>query len=327
MHNNTYDRFCGSWWGSIIGQTIVEQSVNPFNLFTQPWLLERRKIAEMLLAQESNITDLTNSTNLTDLLFSTEPTDQFDNLKYNGNLLSLLPLIIFQTDEQDLRQKLREKHNLKSASPPRNISLSQDVLIWSCLLNTALNSRSSGLAQKTVSKLMEEIFNHHQVPKSPLIDKLRLVFTAIHSGSSLTQVVEQLFTKEQPSATAIAVAWYCFATTPHDFKLSVHRAALIESNQKWLITALTATLSGAYNGMAIISQSWRVNPEQDPEVERQRHLENQLLTKLFRSWLGIYQTEKDGESCNLKLDAIALPKVIQPRQKLKIISQSSIPSP
>lgn len=327
MHHNTYDRFCGSWWGSIIGQTIVEHSVNPFNLFTQPWLLERRKISEMLLAQESNITDLTNSTNLTDLLFSTEPTEQLDSLKYNSNLLSLLPLIIFQTDEQDLRRKLQEKHNLKSADFPSNISLSQEVLIWSYLLNTALNSRFSGSVPKTLNTVMEEIFNHHQVPKSPLIDKLRLVFTAIHSGSSLTQVVEQLFTKEQPSATAIALAWYCFATTPHDFKLSVHKAACIESNQKWLITALTATLSGAYNGMAIISQSWRVNLERDLEVEGNWQIENQLLSKLFRSWLGVYPLEGDSESYNPKLDAIALPKVIQPRQKLKIISQSSIPSP
>jgi hypothetical protein len=326
MHHNTYDRLSGSWWGSIIGQTIVDQSVNSFNPFTQPWLLERRKIAEMLLAQElntTNSTDLFSASAFQSAANMTELTDQVDDLKYNGNLLSLLPVIIFQTDEQDLRRKLRGKNNLKSANSPSNISLSQDVLIWSCLLNIALNSRSSGLAQKTVSTVMEEIFNHHQVPKSPLTDQLRLVFSAIQRGSSLTQVVEQLSSKDQSSATAIALAWYCFATTPHDFKLSVTRAARIESNQGWLITTLTATLSGAYNGMALISQSRRVNPEQDPEAQSNWHLENQLLTKLFRSWLGIYSTEGDGESYNLKLDAIALPKVIQPRQKLKIISQSS----
>jgi hypothetical protein len=323
MHHNTYDRFSGSWWGSIIGQTIIVQSVSSCNLFTQPWLLERRKIAEMLLNQELLTTDFLSALAVQSAANITEATDQIDNLKYNSNLLSLLPLIIFQTDEQDLRRKLREQHNLKSANSPSNISLSQDVLIWSCLLNTALNSRSSGLAHKTGSTEMEEILNHHQVPNSPLTDKLRLVFPAIPRGSSLTQVVEQLSTKDQSSATAIALAWYCFATTPHDFKLSVTRAARIESNQRWLITALTATLSGAYNGMALISQSWSVNPEQDPEVERHRHWENQLLTKLFRSWIGIYPTEGDGESYNLQLDAIALPKVIQPRQKLKIISQSS----
>jgi hypothetical protein len=314
MHFNTYDRFCGSWWGSIIGQSIVDQSVN---VFTQLWLLERRKIAEILPAQESSITDLTN---LTYLFSSTAPTDQLDNLKYNSNLLSLLPLIIFKTDEQDLRHKLREKHNLKSADFPGNISPSQDVLIWSYLLSTALNSRSGGLALKTVSTVMEEIFNHHQMPKSSLTDKLRLVFSAIQSGSSLTQVVEQLSPKEPSSA--IALAWYCFATTPHNFKLSVIRAARIDSHQGWLITALTATLSGAYNGMALISQSWRANPEQDSETKSNWQSENQLLSKLFRSWLGIYQTEGDSESYHHQLDAIALPQIIQPRQKLKIISQS-----
>jgi hypothetical protein len=319
MHHNTYDRFCGSWWGSIIGQTITHQADNPF---TQPWLLARRQIAQLLLEQTSSIINPTNKTDLTSLFtLLTSISDerlstQVNTLKHNSNLLALLPLIIFPSDEQSLWRKLRGKHNLKSANYFNNIYLSQEVLIWSYLVTIALNNRFNSLSQ---TGIIEEIVNQHQMPESSLIDKLQLVFQGIQRGSSLTQIVEQVSTKEQPGGTAIALAWYCFATTPQDFKLAVGKSIRIDSGQGGLITALTATLSGAYNGMKIISQGWK------PELDQKQHwhLENQLLTKLFKSWLGVYTTEENHGSYNPKLDAIALPQLIQPRQNLKIISQSS----
>lgn len=305
MHYNTYDRFCGSWWGSIIGQTITHQADNPF---TQPWLLTRRQIAQLLLEHKLTITNYSNTTNLTDLI----------DLKYNSNLLALLPLIIFSPDEPDLCNKFREKQHLKSANYFDNIYCSQQVLIWNYLLTTISNNRFNSLSQPG---LIEEILNQDQMPESSLTDKLQLVFQGIQRGDSLTQTVEQISTTEQPEATAIALAWYCFATTPQDFKLSVGRAARIDSkinsNQGGLITALTGTLSGAYNGMKIISQGWKT------EQEEHWHAENQLLTKLFKSWLGIYAVEENQVYYNVNLDVIAPPRLIQPRQNLKIISQSS----
>lgn len=307
MHYNTYDRFCGSWWGSIIGQTITHQADN---LFTQPWLLGRRQIAQLLLEQKLTITNS----------FGEDISTQVNGLKYNSSLLALLPLIIFPPDKQDLCQKLGGKHHLKSANYFDNIYCSQQVLLWSYLLATVLNNRFNSLSQ---TGLIEEVLSQHQIPESILTDKLQLVFQGIQKGNSLTQMVEQVSAAEQSEATAIALAWYCFATTPQDFKLSVGRSARIDdhlnSNQGGLITALTATLSGAYNGMKIISQGWKTKPDQEQHL----HVENQLLTKLFKSWLGVYAREENYESCNPKLDAIALPRLIQPRQNLKIISQSS----
>jgi hypothetical protein len=319
MHHNTYDRFCGSWWGSVIGLTITHQADH---LFDQPWLLARRQVAELLLKRKSsiinftNVTDVTNLFNLLGFSASESNSTHVNGLKYNSILLSLLPLIIFPPDEQDWCQELKRKHNLKSVNYSNNICLDQEVLIWSYLLNAVLNNRFNSLSQTWI---IEEILNHQQMSESTLTDKLKLVFQEIQKGHSLTQIVEQVSTKEQPGATAIALAWYCFATTPRDFKLAVGRSARIDLSQRRLITALTATLSGAYNGMKIIAQSFQIKPE----PEQQWHLENLLLTKLFKSWLGVYVIEEDHESHNLKLDAIAVPRLIQPRQKLKIISQSS----
>jgi hypothetical protein len=316
MHHNTYDRFCGSWWGSIIGQTIFHQAGNPF---TQPWLIERRQIAEMLLTQQFSTTNLTS---LTDFFSSSgigsavNMTNKVNGLKSSSNLLSWLPLIIFQTDEQNLYLELTKKPNLQSANSTSGISLSQDMSIWAYLLTSVLNHQT-GLSEKKL--LIEEVFKHNLLPASSLTEKLSIVFQGIKSGCSLQQLTEQLLAQDRSHTTAIALAWYCFATTPHDFKLSVGRAACLEFNLAWLTTALTATLSGAYNGMTVISHNWRTEIKQSQNW----NLENQLLLKLFKFWLGIYTVEGEYQSYNLELDAIASVQFIQSRQSLKIISQSS----
>lgn len=304
MHHNTYDRFCGSWWGSIIGQTIVNRFDDPL---TQPWLLKRRQIAQMILTQKSDPNNLLSSLALQ---------SAGNGLKYYSNLLSSLPLIIFQTDEVSLSEKLAKQPNLKTVNSQSQIFLIQDILIWGYLLTTVLNHPSK-IAKKKL--LIQDIFQLNLMPKSPLIEMLNIVVQGIKNGSSLHQLMEQLLAKDRLQATAIALAWYCFASTPHDFKLSVLRAARVDSKLAWLTTSLTSTLSGAYNGVTTISGIWRAEITQNQNWD----LENRLLLKLFRFWSGIYLPEQNNESYNLELDAIASPQFIQPRQSLKIISQSS----
>lgn len=307
MHHNTYDRFGGSWWGGIIGQTIVNQA----DALTQSWVLERRQIAEMLLSEKLN------RTNLASFLASQSADsrlNEVNNWQYHSNLLSLLPSIILQTDEPNLY--LRLMPDLESVQANSNIVSSQNIniLIWGYLLTTVLNHQTH-LWEQALS--IEEIFNRNRMLKSPLIEKLSIVLQGIKSGSSLQQITEQLSSKDQFQATAIALAWYCFVTTPHDFKLSVQRAARVDSKLAWLTITLTSTLSGAYNGMTVILDNWRTDIEQNQSWQ----LENHLLLKLLRFWLGVYDVEQNYGAYNLELDAIALPQFIQPRQSLKIISQ------
>lgn len=305
MHHNTYDRFGGSWWGGIIGQTIVNQA----DALTQSWVLERRQIAEMLLSEKLN------RTNLASFLASQSADsrlNEVNNEKYHSNLLSLLPSIILQTDEPNLY--LRLMPDLKSGQANSNIVSNQNILIWGYLLTTVLNHQTH-LWEQALS--IEEIFNRNRMLKSPLIEKLSIVLQGIKSGSSLQQITEQLSSKDQFQATAIALAWYCFVTTPHDFKLSVQRAARVDSKLSWLTITLTSTLSGAYNGMTVILDNWRTDIEQNQSWQ----LENHLLLKLLRFWLGVYDVEQNYGAYNLELDAIALPQFIQTRQSLKIISQ------
>ncbi|PSB12658.1 hypothetical protein C7B62_00825 [Pleurocapsa sp. CCALA 161] len=306
MHHNTYDRFGGSWWGGIIGQTIVNQA----DALTQPWVLKRRQIAEMLLSEKLNRTNLA-------LFLAAQSADsrlnEVNNWQDHSNLLSWLPSIILQTDEPNLYLRLMQP-DFKSAHTNSNIVSSQNILIWSYLLATVLNHQTR-LGEQALS--IEEMFNHNLILKSPLIEKLSIVLQGIKSGSSLQQITEQLSSKDQLQATAIALAWYCFVTTPNDFKLSIQRAARVDSKLSWLTITLTSTLSGAYNGMTAILGNRRTDIEQNHSWQ----LENHLLLKLLRFWLGVYAVEQNYEAYNLELDAIALPQFIQPRQSLKIISQ------
>ncbi|MEM6613401.1 MAG: ADP-ribosylglycohydrolase family protein [Cyanobacteria bacterium P01_C01_bin.72] len=317
---NTYDRFLGSWWGSILGQALVQQpadSSSSEHIFAQPWLLRRRQVAETLIESELRWSD---ANFVVDEQFVTQNGQQARVAKHYSNILSLLPLIIFCVSEQNLQPKITAEYNLKLAKLiPHNL-VTPDILLWCYLLTTVLNSSSlNSKSASTVNMLdVATLVQDKQLLESPLGEKLILVSQGVKRGISLSSLREKLAAKNNLQATAIALSWYCFITTPQDFNLSIRRAALSGHNLAWLTTALTGTLSGAYNGMARISLTWRTRKEQQQNAD----LENHLFQKLFQSWSGVYAIEGNYAAHNSKLEAIALPQLIQFRPTLNIISQS-----
>ena len=310
---NTYDLFLGSWWGGIIGQSLVSQSVSllPEDLFTQPWLKWRSQIAQMLLEQEPN-------NSLASIAQSIEEEAESGScLQYNSNLLFLLPLIIFYGDRQVFTLQNLDKYNFKPANLIKGSDASPNVLLWSYLLTTVLSHQTDLLSLKLTT---EAIFNYSPVSESPVAEKLKLVEAAIERGITFEEIKAKLSAETDLQSTAIALSWYCFVSTPYNSNLSIQRAARVEPNLSWLTTALTGTLSGAYNGMASISISWRI----DSELSIQSSREYRLFIKLFKSWLGIYAPDKNIELCDLGVNAIAQAQLIQPRPSLRIISQLSL---
>lgn len=325
MYRNTFDQFQGSWWGGIIGQYLGRNWLNQQlsisatrDLLAQPWLAQRQQISHILLEQKLE-PDQPNHL-FSSLVFPAtgESQNAVNCWKYHNSLLSILPLVLFSPDLHNLCSKIFTKDNLKSSNPVINSSPEQDVLIWSYLLIKVMNHPTNPWSEKLVT---EEIFTDYQVATSPLTEKLRLVTQGINHGVSLHQLAEQIYSPKQLQATAIALSWYCFATTPHDFQLSIQRAARIEPPLADLTIVLTGTLSGTYNGMTTISKHWRVGINN----HQHWHAEQDILVKLFKSWLGVYSEENNNVNYDLELNAIALPGSIQPRQGLKIISQSSSP--
>jgi ADP-ribosylglycohydrolase len=106
----------------------------------------------------------------------------------------------------------------------------------------------------------------------------------------------------------IAIAFYCFLSTPEDFRLSVIRAARCGIAEQITCT-LTGALSGAYNGAATIPVEWRqifstagksLLPDEggdssvwgtggDAKIV-------ELANNLFAVWAGVYTPDLDLQS-------------------------------
>ena len=119
----------------------------------------------------------------------------------------------------------------------------------------------------------------------------------------------------------IALAFYCFLSTPEDLRLSVVRAARCGIAGQ-LTCALTGALSGAYNGAAAIPVEWRqalsVTGVASPAESRESSLWGtdsaakivELATKLFAVWAGVYSP--DGASEAAQAPVVTAPYVIRP---------------
>lgn len=101
-----------------------------------------------------------------------------------------------------------------------------------------------------------------------------------------------------PNYVPIAIACYCFLSTPEDFSLSIRRAVL--TPQPEVTTVLVGILSGAYNGLRGMPLSWydeTLDLAGSSSKDLSRNLVsdrfnqlNQLLDQLFAVWAGHYQT-------------------------------------
>ena len=360
MKNQTYERFQGMWLGSIVGQALANQNNNGdrsrmIDFPSQNWLVERRQIAEILLrakglgvdnldlqltipqSENSGTTENYLKENylkkvnklavsgqlLSEYNYNSRQADDHHKITEiklstgGSNMLSLLSLIIFSGDNYDLLNKIMGKHNLKLANSGENAEIKQDILAWSYLLNSLLNNKSES-RQINFNLVVERSLNNLESKETRLTQQLNLVVQAVKSGMSLHQLLDKMSSNGNMRQTAIALSWYCFVTTPHDFRISVQRAASIKPNVAKFTAALTGTLSGAYNGIIGIPWNWRSSISKNPNYSS----ENQLVMKLFKTWLGVYSIDSNQESYNPELDAVASPQMIQPRQTLKIISQN-----
>lgn len=123
----------------------------------------------------------------------------------------------------------------------------------------------------------------------------------------------------------IALAFYCFLSTPEDLRLSVMRAARCGIAGQ-LTCALTGALSGAYNGAAAIPVEWRqtlsiASVGSGATEGRESSLWGaegdgkivELATKLFAVWAGVYSPEEGSES-SAQVPVVTAPYVIRPHK-------------
>jgi len=156
------------------------------------------------------------------------------------------------------------------------------------------------------ANLIPQILTSLDQGKSPLIEQLIQVQTLVEQRASLNTAITQLCRHTDATEMPIALAFYCFLSTPEDFRLSVIRAART-GYQPQTTTALTGILSGVYNSLIGIPLTWRLALNSKDRSEL-LHLASCLLA----AWSGVYSPAMIQEE--FPQAAIAAPRVIQPRQ-------------
>ncbi|MBE9125543.1 MULTISPECIES: ADP-ribosylglycohydrolase family protein [unclassified Coleofasciculus] len=162
------------------------------------------------------------------------------------------------------------------------------------------------------TSLIPQILTELGQSPAPLIQQLEQVQTLVEQGAELETTLAQLRREqvhqkktEMGSDTAIALAFYCFLSTPEDFRLCVTRAAG-SGYQPQTTTAVAGTLAGVYNGIAGIPVGWRLAADQIPATVKRLQLANHL----FAVWSGVLDTSGTNRCAQA---AVAAPGVIQPR--------------
>ncbi|MGB3692201.1 MAG: ADP-ribosylglycohydrolase family protein [Spirulinaceae cyanobacterium] len=311
MQHSLLSRFKGGLLGSYLGESLGRNYIN--NPLGEDWLKSQQENAAgwsgvSICALESlvNLGGLDNQ-NWLDQISLTEPSLlKSKNTASTAELaVATLPIALFFHEINSLQSK-----NLTEAAKlwgQESCDL-LDISIWGYSLNLALKEKLNPI------NLIPQIISYCRGIETPLIKQLKEVEIFISQSVPLQQVTTYLCREGQKNNTPIALAFYCFLTTPEDFHIGVIRA--VQTGYNPLLTAaLTGALAGAYNSFNGIPCRWRSNV--------QKHQTSQkialLATKLFAVWSGVEQPNNHQPLLNIA--AVASPKILQSRSQLRIISQ------
>ncbi|HIK27166.1 MAG: ADP-ribosylglycohydrolase family protein [Oscillatoriaceae bacterium SKW80] len=197
--------------------------------------------------------------------------------EWAGAAYAILPVILFfHEDDKKMLSMLEQTLGVwEYASCVRD---------WIICLAVAL---AQALQEKlNPASFIPEISTYFQ-ENSQVSMQLLQVQTWLEEGLCLEAIKEWAqHSEDSAQYTSIALALYCFLSTPEDMRVSVMRAARI-GKEPSITVALTGAISGAYNSIYGIPVAWR---------SQLRHLNTnkavaeiiQLGERLFAAWCGAY---------------------------------------
>ena len=217
--------------------------------------------------------------------------------------LATLPIaLFFHEDSVKLRQQLQQAAAIWQDQPEAR----DGVLAVAYAVALALTEKLD------CATLIPRTLDYLGTSDTPLVQQLTQVQTLLEQQAGLNTTLTQLRRDAQSRGeplgrpyTSIALAFYCFLTTPEEFRLCVSRAARIPY-QPQTTAAITGALAGVYNSLIGIPVSWRLAANRINNGIRRRQLADHLL----ESWAGVYNVSESAQSQRL---AVAAPHVIQPR--------------
>ncbi len=306
MKYSLLNRFRGVLLGSILGEMKGSQYLDQNRLE----VLQVKLGAEIATNIEVNIQLPWNylAVSCAQSLISCGKLDLEDLVRHNSYLLpenmsvscseaaiATLPVSLFFHEHEVTRQQ--------------KLTLASSILMGDCDNSLGVLAVGDAIAQALTEKLhpislIPQILTYLDDAQTPFTQQLSIVQTELTQGAGLEKVVNQLCRNGSHSTTPIALAFYCFLSTPQDFRLSVLRA-LRTNYHPQTTAALTGALSGAYNSLVGIPLGWRIVCDRNNKLEV-----IQLAERLLAVWSGVYDTSTTYDSDQV---AIAAPRVIQPR--------------
>jgi ADP-ribosylglycohydrolase len=194
--------------------------------------------------------------------------------------------------------------------------LQSAVIAWE---NEGLDQAGVGVMARAIAQLLREQSSpltlipyllREVPPLSSLYQSLETIQDCVEQAAGLEMTRQAVGSSSLMSAAPIALAFYCFLSTPNDFHLAVLRAIRLGLPTA-TVPALVGALAGAYNGVSGIPISWRLAAPQwhtptgkAVTVRELLQLAHQLLT----TWAGVTLPPAPTDS---PLLAIAAPQVIR----------------
>jgi ADP-ribosylglycohydrolase len=208
--------------------------------------------------------------------------------------LATLPVVLFFHDDQaKLRKQLQQ-----AAAHWQSQAEDEGVLAVGYAIASSLTEKINHTC------LIPQILSFLGTTQTAIGQQLELVQSLINHNVALETVVSQLRSAsiQHKADTAIALAFYCFLSTPEDFRLSLSRASSLNDKSR-MISVLTGAISGAYNSKVGIPVSWRLAAN---KIKISKETQ-QLTEQLFAVWSGVYDLSIVEP---LPWAAIAAPQVI-----------------
>jgi hypothetical protein len=217
-------------------------------------------------------------------------------------LVAILPDVLAWHDHPDRWQQQLEM--FRGAWPLSSEAIA-DCTLWGYGLTLLLRGKTSP------SSLIPRLQTLLGDLATPLWQQLEQVQSALDRDRPFLTTASQLARSDSPVGGAIATSLYAFLQTPADFSLSLRRASY-SPRQTGLITTLVGCWSGVYNGLQGCPISWRIQGQSSSlwkTIERQAE-------QLHAHWSGV-----DPTSPLPPFIALALAGTLQPRDRVKLISQ------
>lgn len=224
------------------------------------------------------------------------------NLQEIDILFATLPItLFFHEDINKLRQILLSLVKVEDEE-----SILQDaILALSYAIAQILTEKfhPSTIIPQTISFL--------QQTTGVISQNLLKVEQMLRESPGLATVEAQLSNKGQLSQV-ISMAFYCFVSTPEDFRLSVLRVNQVDCCSEHL-SAITGILSGVHNSIIGIPVTLQVNAQNSsvrPEL-RNFSLMLELADALAAVWSGMYDLLPQTYELSQDRFAIAAPRIIR----------------